>query len=201
MIYWIGFLLVKLSSWIFYPCTFVGREHLPKKGGFLIASNHVSNLDPMIVGSAIYRRCSYMAKESLFKNKIFGFFLHHVGAFSVKRGSSDFGAIRETFRRLERGEPVILFPESTRKKESEGNRARAGVGFLAVKAGVVIVPAFIQGADKVLPPGAKVLKRHRVKVFYGKPIDYRSSKNEDYTAITNEVMDRVYSLPSTNNFI
>src|SRR3989338_365801 len=115
MVYWIAHVLFVIVSKLIFPIKVKGREYIPAQNSFILASNHLSNLDPMILGLASRRRLSYIAKESLFKNKIFGVILHQVGAFPIKREAADFRAIRETLRRLKKGSPIVIFPEGTRK--------------------------------------------------------------------------------------
>lgn len=192
MIYWIAYLFMKLLSKLCFSCKFYGTEHLPKRGSFIIASNHVSNIDPFILGISCWRRFSYVAKESLFKNKIGAFLLYKVGGFPIKRDSSDFRALRETLKRLKNGCPIVLFPEGTRKKESQEKRVQSGIGFIAQKSGVPVIPAYIRGSEKVLPPGARKLSHHHVTVFLGAPLYFTA--DQTYLDIANQIMDKIEDL-------
>jgi len=169
MIYWIAYFFLKLFSYIFYPLTIRHRENIPAQGGFIFASNHKSNMDPMLVGLTARRRISYMAKDSLFKNPVAAFFIRAFGAFPVRRGRPDRGALKEALKRLGAGQPLVLFPQGTR---AAGHRksGEAGLGFLAVKAGVPVVPVRIFDSNKVLPQGRKYLLPHRVTIVIGKPL-------------------------------
>ena len=190
MIYWLGYVLWKFLSWIFYPLTIKGLENLPPQGGFIIASNHQSYLDPMIIGLCFRCRLTYVARDSIFKNRIFSFFLNGVGAVPIKRNSSDIGAIKEILKRLEAGCPVVIFPEGTRLKERKG--VHPGVGLLAVKSGLPVVPAFIRDSDKVLGPGAKFLRRHSITVIFGNPKTY--TKQTPYPDIARQIIQEINSL-------
>jgi 1-acyl-sn-glycerol-3-phosphate acyltransferase len=192
MIYWIFYFFTKFLSTLFFPCQIFGRENVPQKGAFLLASNHVSYLDPMILGITTGRRLNYMAKDSLFKGWFLGYVLPKLGAFPIKRNSADTGAIKECFGRIKKGGPLLLFPEGTRHGSAEDKKALAGVGFLAQKAGVPVVPVFIEGSQKALPPGAKFFKRSRIRVFYGKPLLFKE-KNE-YEAVAGQVMQAIRAL-------
>ena len=191
MIYWIGYFFWSICSFLFFPIRVIGRENLPR-GACILASNHISNLDPMIIGLVTGRRTSYMAKDSLFK-KGFAWVLYAVGAYPVKRGSADIGSIRESLRRLERGEPLVLFPEGTRKKKVGAALApHPGISLIAVKSGCLVVPVFIRNSDKVLPPGAKFLRRHALEVIVGQGTIYRkTSSMED---IASQIVKEIYSL-------
>jgi len=157
-----------------------------------LASNHVSNLDPMILGISTGRRLNYMAKDSLFKGKFLGFVLPRLGAFPIKRNSADIGALKECFRRIREGGPLLLFPEGTRHGTAEDKKALAGVGFLAQKAGVPVVPVFIEGSQKALPPGAKFFRRSTIRVFYGKPLVFKDKMDND--AVASQVMKAIRGL-------
>src|SRR5690349_24126744 len=159
MFYWFAYFLLWLSSKVFFPLSVRGAEHVPASGRVIIASNHVSYLDPIILGLAYRKRISYLAKDALFKNKLFGWILRNVEAFPIKRESGDIGALREALKRLSRRSSLVVFPEGTRKGTVGQKEAHQGIGFLAAKSGVPVVPAYIVGSDKVLPVGAKWLKR------------------------------------------
>ena len=190
MIYWIGYFFCTICSFLFFPLRIIGRENIPE-GACILASNHISNLDPIIVGLCTRRRTSYMAKDSLFKKGI-GWIMHGVGAYPVKRGSADIGSIRESLRRLAAGEPLVVFPEGTRKKEGVDLVPHPGIGLIAVKGGVPVVPIFIKDSDKVLPPGAKFFRRHVVEVVIGRGKIYpRTSSPEEIAA---QIVREIYSL-------
>ena len=199
MIYWIGYFLFKIASLIFFPRTVLGLDNIPSKGSFIVASNHVSNLDPFIVGISSGHRLNYIAKESLFQNRLLGFLLSSVGAFPMKRDITDFRALRETLRRLKKGQQVTIFPEGTRKGVAEHPVIHPGIGFLAVKTGLPVIPVFLDGPEKVLPPGAKFLRRHRVIVSFGKPLYF--SKQQSYSQIADLVMEKISSLPLKRELI
>lgn len=171
MLYWPSFFFFWIFYKIFLRLKTTGREHIPRKGGYLIASNHLSNLDPMLIGVAAGRKISFMAKDSLFKNRFFSFILRGVMAFPIKRESRDIGAIKEAIKRLKASGGLVVFPQGRRKTSAiDTDGVKGGVGFLATKANVPIIPALIQGSDKVLPPGARFIKLAQVKVSFGQPI-------------------------------
>ncbi len=189
MIYWIAHVLWTIVSKIFFPIKVRGLKNIPSRGGFILASNHLSNLDPMILGLASGRRLNYMAKESLFRNKTSKFILKQVGAYPVKRDASDVWAIKETLKRLEKG-GVVIFPEGTRKSREGIKRIHGGIGLLAVKSGVLVIPTFIRGSDKVMPPGSKFIKYAKVIVRFGKPV--RFTARGSYHDIASKIMNDVY---------
>lgn len=166
-----------------------GSELMPASGGFLLASNHCSNLDPVLLGICARRELSFMAKEELFLNPVFGWVLRHVNAFPVKRHSGDIGAIRTLIQRVKGGSAVLLFPEGSRQPEGRLGKAQEGIGFLAQKLQVPVVPAFIKGSGLALPPGSSKIKRGRVVVTYGKPVFVE--KGVSYQKTADNIMEAI----------
>ena len=157
-----------------------------------MACNHVSYLDPMIMGIATGRRINYMAKADLFKKPVLGFILKELWAFPVKRNTADKGALRESLDRLKKGMPLLLFPEGTRHGSPGEKKIESGVGFLALKANVPVVPVLVEGSQAVLPPGAKFFRRNIVKVTYGLPVSYPA--DADYQEVSRQVMASIWAL-------
>jgi 1-acyl-sn-glycerol-3-phosphate acyltransferase len=169
IIYYFTYFFTKFLSFLFFPRTVKGWENIPSKGPYILVSNHISNLDPPILGISTPRRLHFMAKAELFKNPLVGWWLKKLWAFPIKRGESDFGALKATLKFLKEGYPVLLFPEGTRRMDDKPIPPQAGVGLVAIKSQAPIVPVFIKGSNKAMPPGAKFFTRHLVEVIYGKP--------------------------------
>lgn len=179
-------------GFIYYPITVIGYHNLPQNSSYILASNHLSNMDPMLIGLSCRRRISYLAKEELFKNKIFAWILYHVGAFPVKRESADIGAIKEAIKRLKQGCPLVIFPEGTRQPVTDKNEVHSGISLIAVKSGVPVVPVLIKNSDKVMPKGDKFLKRNEVIITFGQPKRY--TKGDSYPQIVAKIMAEISSL-------
>jgi len=194
MVYWLMHTFLRLFSFCYFPIKVRGIDRLPKDGPYLIASNHISNLDPVIIGLACRRKLSYMAKVELFSTPILKYLLDNVEAFPVNRHTSDFKAMRETFRRLKRGFPVVMFPEGTRVAEEGKKQIHAGVGFLAVKSRLPVIPIYIHNSDKVLPPGSRFPQRSTVNVYIGEPLSF--GLKDPYIDVTDKVMKQISHLSS-----
>ncbi|HOD12481.1 MAG TPA: lysophospholipid acyltransferase family protein [Candidatus Omnitrophota bacterium] len=195
MIYWIAFYLQKIFYELYLSLKACGQEKIPRHGGYIIACNHLSNLDPMLVGVASGRRLSFVAKKSLFKNWFVNFFLYQFGAFPVKRGAFDMQGIKEALRRLKAQQGVVMFPQGGRRSEDlDTSEVKAGVGFLAIKAQVPVVPAFIMGSDKAMPKGFKGIQRAPVSVFFGNPVQI--SGQLSYQEVAQRVYDAMKALAS-----
>jgi 1-acyl-sn-glycerol-3-phosphate acyltransferase len=145
-----------------------GEEHLPREGGFVLAANHLSNLDPWPLGLPLYpsRQLRFMAKVELYRPPL-SWILDSVGAFPVKRGMHDEEAIERAVELARAGEVVAIFPEGTRRKKGvvkrHKPRARTGAARVALAAGVPLVPAAIGGTDHLLRLGP-------LRVAYGPPV-------------------------------
>lgn len=169
---------------------------MPKKGGFILASNHLSYLDPVVLGTACPRQLNYMARHDLFYNPWFSRLISSLGAFKIKRDSADVSGLKEALRRLNQGKGLLLFPEGTRmpggRSGSDFIKARSGIGFLVAKLGVPVVPAFIKGTEIALPKGAKFIKFAKISVFFGKQI--LVERRMPYQDIALEIMNQVRHL-------
>ena len=146
-----------------------GKKNIPKVGGFILASNHVSYLDPITLGVACPRKLNFMARHDLFCNPLFSWFITILGAFPLKRDSYDSSALKEAIRRLKNGNALVLFPEGSRSINGISNEPQPGIGFLVVKACVPVIPAFIRGTELVLPKGSKFIRLKTICVYFGKP--------------------------------
>lgn len=192
MFYWFSYYVIKMLGAMFSPRTVKGLENLPTSGGFIIASNHMSNLDPFLIGLCFNRKISYMAKDSLFRNIILRTMLRWVEAYPVRRETADIRAMRETLRRLDAGFPVVVFPQGTRSSSVEEAKTQSGIGFLAVKGQVPVVPVYIDGSEAVLPKGAKFPKRRNVTLTFGKPMAFTA--DQSYPDIVLRIMRAIQAL-------
>jgi 1-acyl-sn-glycerol-3-phosphate acyltransferase len=172
-----------------------GVENVPEEGGALIAANHLSHLDPPVVGSAIPRRTYYFAAAYLFKNPVFGFIIRKCYAFPVRRGAADRRALKAAIKLLEQGELLTMFPEGTRSRTGELGEFDLGAALAASRAGVPIVPCAISGTNLALPRDGKRITRSRIAVSFAEPIDTQQfgdrPAKEDLQRITDQVVTAV----------
>jgi len=149
-----------------------GRDRLPAKGPYIVAPNHVSYVDPPIVGAALPGHSYYMAKAELFSVPVLGKIIPRIGAFPIRRGSPDRAAVKVTLALLAAGEPVTIFPEGTRRPVGELGEAESGFGWLVHRARVPVVPIGIVGAGDLLPRGARFIQHSQVRVHIGEPLTF-----------------------------
>ncbi|MFC2168188.1 lysophospholipid acyltransferase family protein [Acidobacteriota bacterium] len=184
---------------IFFRLQVIGRENIPLEGGFILASNHASFLDPPALAVASPRVLSFMALEGLFRIPLFGRFIASLNAIPVKSKSSDLKSLRQAISELSSGGVLNIFPEGIRSPNGELGKPLRGIGLLAVKADVPIVPAFIKGSNKALPVHSKLIRPKKIKVYFGRPflpkeMSTQSSNKDLYQAIAARTMDEIKRL-------
>jgi len=150
----------------------VGGENLPADEAYILAPVHRSYLDTPVGGMVTARRQRFLGKESLWNNRAAGRFLTIVGGFPVERGTADRAALRACQDVLERGEPMVMFPEGTRQHGPvvEADLMHAGPAFVAARAGVPLVPMGIAGTDHAMPGSSMLIRPVRVVMVVGEPI-------------------------------
>jgi 1-acyl-sn-glycerol-3-phosphate acyltransferase len=182
-----------------YRTRFRGEDNFPAHGGFVLAGNHVSYLDPALLWAGVPREVHFFAKQELFEAAFLGWLLPRVYVMPINRGSADRVAIQRATDLLTYGEPVGIFPEGTRQlpgaPADQPAEAHAGVSFIAMRAGVPVVPVGIAGTELALPKGAKLPRFPRVTIRYGEPVrpeDFTTGSRKERTqAMTAEIMRRV----------
>ncbi|MGI6449311.1 MAG: lysophospholipid acyltransferase family protein [Desulfitobacteriia bacterium] len=142
-----------------------GLENIPAEGPLIVASNHVSMWDPVIVGCALPRQVFFIAKEELFDKPFLGKILAGLGAFPVKRGQGDIGAIKKSLAVLKAGNILGIFPEGTRSQSGAIQEAMSGIVLIAEKSKAPIIPVKIYGSRGLLRQ-----KRGNIGIVIGEPI-------------------------------
>jgi 1-acyl-sn-glycerol-3-phosphate acyltransferase len=171
-----------------------GRENVPRRGGALIASSHQSYLDPALVAVGLKRPVSFMARSDLFGAPLFGALIRSLGAFPVERGGADVGAFREAVRRLQHGSLLLVFPEGTRTPDGSIRPLKEGLPALAVRAGVPIVPAVIDGAFELWPRSRALFTLGRVWVAFGRPLAAPTTTGTDRGFLIQQIRSRMGDL-------
>lgn len=185
--------LLSFTLRIVYRIEVKGIENVPKDKKAIICSNHISMLDPIIVGIVCPRKIFFMAKKELFKNNILKFILNKLGTFPVNRGEADLKAIKNALKILKNENILGIFPEGSRMKVESIENAKPGIAMISIKGKSPIVPVYIESNYKFF---------NKVKVTIGKPIefdDYYSKKLniEDYKLLSQKVMKTIYQMRDT----
>jgi len=180
--------VVKAICWlilkIFWRMEIIGIENLPESGGFIIASNHVSYLDPAVLVASSNKKIYFLTKKEVFKNTFVSFILKNLNAFSVDRRNVDMLAFKKAINILREEKVLGIFPEGTRSSNGELQELKLGAIKIAIKTGVPILPVGIFGTYKIYPRDIKfpILFKHKIIVKYGAPqyLDKLKSRDKVY---------------------
>lgn len=178
--------LSRLAASTLFDLRVYHADRVPESGAAIIAPNHVSTLDPWVVGSTLRRRPCYLGRSTLFDFPGFGWFLRHVGTLPVPRESqAPRAALEICLRILERGRLLVLFPEGTRSQDGRVQPLKKGTAWIARRSGAPVVPVRVVGSFEAWPrSGASIEtgllpKRFPIRVIYGKPLEYQSGESSD----------------------
>ena len=180
-----------------------GRENIPKEGGVLLISNHLSHFDVFVLALLVPRPLNYVARSSLF-NPVLGPFIRSIGAFPIQRDGVGAQGMKESLKRLRSGCIVTFFPEGTRSSDGRLAALKPGIAALASRAGVPVVAAGIAGTFESWPRTARFPRPHPVHVHYGQPVPFAELENlpsdkvisllhlrlEESVAVARERLDR-----------
>ncbi|MDA1196943.1 MAG: lysophospholipid acyltransferase family protein [Nanoarchaeota archaeon] len=153
-----------------------GYENLPKKGGYIIAANHDSYLDHLLIAVRFYKhlghRVHFLAKKELFDNSLKKMFHEWSGAIPLDREAGGKEALKWGIKSLKEGKIIAIHPEGTRSLDGKLQRGKTGVARLALHAKVPIVPLGLRGTFEILPKGKKIPKLKKADLFIGKPMSF-----------------------------
>lgn len=171
MMYFLVRNFLKLFLIILMGLRVYGKEKVPRKGAFILAGNHLSHLDPPALASASPRVLYFMARHTLFGNRVFGWLISSCNAFPVNRDEADLGAMKKAIRLLKSGKPLLIFPEGTRSATGEMSAAQPGMGYLSLMSGAPVLIAYVDGTGEAMPKGSSRIKFGRISVYFGDLID------------------------------
>lgn len=192
--YYFACALVKLALLFTFRIRVEGRENVPKNGGAIIAVNHRSNWDVVIVGVKCPRMLRFMAKSELFENPVFGALIKSLGAFPIQRGRGDVGAIKGAMTILKQQHVMLMFPEGKRMRDGKkAQHAKPGVGMIASHTRVPVIPVYIEGEYKWM---------NKITVKFGKPVgceEFGDAKlnSEQVQQFSDKVLQSIYMLDSS----
>jgi 1-acyl-sn-glycerol-3-phosphate acyltransferase len=166
--------IIRAFFWLVFhtlwPLKIRGLKNVPKQGAAIIVCNHLSMIDPFVVGFAAHRGVSFMAKEELFRVPVVGFLIRKVGAFPLDRSRRDPASVRVALSVLKDGDLLGMFPEGTRSTTGEMLEMRTGALRIASRTRTAIIPASVINTDRALPPG-HFIRPARIAVRFGKPLE------------------------------
>lgn len=195
MVYFLCFILLALPIRIIYLMGVKGRKNILRKGKMILACNHQSNADAFVIASTLYkRRYRFMCKKEAFEqNKFVGWLLKKLGAYPINRGANDISAIKNTFKYLNEGKAICMFPEGTRISNEEGGEVKTGLAMIALKTKSPIVPCIIVKKPRLFRPNKMVVGKafnlSEMDEFKDKKVD--KELIEKATVYITEVFDKL----------
>ena len=162
--------VIVLIARVWFRIEVVGREHVPRHGPFVVSPNHRSNLDTPIIGVITTRVMRYMGKDTLWRSRPLAWFLTALGGFPVHRGTADREALKAGLACIERGEPLVMFPEGTRQSGPAMGEMFDGPAYVACRTGAPILPIGMAGTEAAMPRGARYLRPVKVRIVIGEPV-------------------------------
>ncbi|MEO6906798.1 MAG: lysophospholipid acyltransferase family protein [Abditibacteriaceae bacterium] len=175
-----------------------GRGNLPRRGAMIFAPNHLSDIDPVLVGFSALRPLSYMAKKSLFDIAVLGPMMRFANAFPVEQNSPDRAALREAEAQLKKGHSLVVFPEGKCSLDGNLQPLLPGVALLAMKCNVPVIPVGIVNSNQLMPYG-KVLPRFtmsKVRINFAPPLmtdDLKELSSREARAVFNDRLETALS--------
>ena len=197
-LYWLSRSIVKLGFILGTRPTIIGLENVPKTGGVMLVPNHISHLDPPLVGTTCNRKVHFLAKTELFHGFL-GWYMTNIGQIQVNRGQGS-EAVEVAIELLKKGLCVCIFPEGTRSRTGEMQKPHTGAVVIASKAGCPIVPILIEGTFEVMPPKSKFPRLFsKIRITYGKPFNLTAeeqdlSSKERMRQTAEGIMERIKAL-------
>ena len=173
----------------------IGRENIPQKNSFIMVSNHGSLLDPPLLGHALGRNISFMAKAELFKIPLRGFIIKACGAYPVKRGIVDKNTIKTACKKLSNDNCIGIFIDGTRQKNGRVNKPKQGAALLAFKNQKLLLPVAIVNSHKLIRFKFFIPFFSKIVIKVGKPIQPpQSSSRDDLNSVTMQLQDKINNL-------
>lgn len=190
--YVLNFSIPRLFDW-----RVSGRGNVPPDGAFLVAANHIALLDPPYAGACLPRECGYLAKKELFANPFLRWLIAAHNAVPIRRGGWDTAAFRHVRYKLDRGIPMMVFPEGTRSRSGQFLDPKPGLGLMAIKLCVPILPVYIDGTHCDLAD--LLLRRKPLVCRIGTMITEKTvckypDNKDGFQALSNYAMERIGQL-------
>ena len=189
----IGFPIVRAVAAFLAPWHLEGAEHIPRSGGYILVANHINWKDPPWIEFALGHAIRYMGKRELFETPVVGFLLRAIGAFPVRRGEADRGALRMALNVIAAGQPLGFFAEGHRSESGQLIRGHPGVAYVAQRSNAPIIPLAVSGTRRAR---LGAFRRRDIVIRIGEP--FRAAdlavKADDAQAVTDAIMRRVAAL-------
>jgi len=173
----------------------IGRDNIPQKDSFIMVSNHGSLLDPPLLGHALGRNISFMAKAELFRIPFLGFIIKACGAYPVKRGIADKNTIKTACKKLSDDNSIGIFIDGTRQKNGRVNKPKQGAALLAFKNQKLLLPVAIVNSHRLIRFRCFIPLFSKIVIKVGKPVQPpQSSSRHDLNSVTMHLQDKINNL-------
>ncbi len=173
----------------------IGRENIPQQNSFIMVSNHGSLLDPPLLGHALGRNISFMAKAELFKVPLLGSIIKACGAYPVKRGIVDKNTIQTACKKLSNNNCIGIFIDGTRQKNGRVNKPKQGAALLAFKNQKLLLPVAIVNSHRLIRFKFLFPLFSKIVIKVGKPVQPpQSSSKDDLNVVTMYLQDKINNL-------
>ncbi|MCM8822323.1 MAG: 1-acyl-sn-glycerol-3-phosphate acyltransferase [Candidatus Omnitrophica bacterium] len=183
----LGFFIFKL----FFHLEIEGKENIPPSGRFVIAANHASFLDPPLIGYLCPKPIAYFTKQEQLVG-LFGLLIRNLGAIPLSRSNAGKSDLRAALKAIQRGKSLLIFPEGTRSKTGRFLPAKPGIGFIVLRAKIPVIPVFIKGSFRAMPPGRNFIRPGKIVIKVEKPCYY--SSHLSYQEIADDVLKKIIEL-------
>lgn len=197
-IYFLGWFSFRLLYATYFRWHVYNPERVPRSGPVILASNHSSYLDPMLVGAGLPRAINYLTREDLFNLPVIGWILHRWQAVPVNREGGGAKGLKAILDRLLNGGGIILFPEGTRSHDGKLQPARSGIGLTVIKSTAPVIPVRVFGTFAAYNRFMRIPRPRPVAVKYGRPLQFeqlraeaQSCSKERLKAIYQQVADEI----------
>jgi 1-acyl-sn-glycerol-3-phosphate acyltransferase len=181
----------RLVAVILFRIRCEGRHKMPDEGAVLICANHQSFFDPVLIGLTFNRRLNYLARQSLFRFAPFRWLIQFLDAIPIDRDGLGLSGLRESLRRLKRGEIVLIFPEGTRTPDGSVRPLQPGFCALARRGKAVLLPVGLDGAYDAWPRSAKLPRRSSIHICVGEPLGQTQIRDLDDDSLVRELERRI----------
>ncbi len=203
-------LIVRTASYFYFRLRTVDMHHVPLTGPVILASNHVSYLDPPLIGCTLLRTVHSMARKSLFEHRLLAWVMRGLAALPIDRDGGGGAGLKSIFERLAAGAGILLFPEGTRSPDGRIHSAKAGVGLVIIRSTAPVIPVRMVGAYEAWGRHRRLPRPARITIVYGPPIDFEKLRDESKTCdkarlkgiyqeaadLTMEAINRLMDAPS-----
>ena len=200
MLYWFMSTVVRRLLKIVFRPKVTGLENVPAEGPVILASNHLSFVDSVLIPLVMTRRVTFLAKAEYFDSSVLGAFLSAMGHIPVPRTEqrAAVAALDIALKTLDEGYAFAIYPEGTRSEDGRLYRGHTGVGWLALNAQVPIVPVAVSETQRIMPVGARIPRVHRPRETFGQPIDFKPFADlppaRGRRALVDEIMRKIQQL-------